>query len=87
MIYKIRLRKEWKKMATKINNKTPKSTESIEFTKEEYETIKWAMLLADEKISELYRKYSEPNEIEKLKEQQQNIMEIINKVHKLTSPH
>ena len=68
-------------MATKINNKTPKSTESIEFTKEEYETIKWAMLLADEKISELYRKYSEPNEIEKLKEQQQNIMEIINKVN------
>lgn len=71
-------------MASGINNKTLKPTESIGFTKEEYETIKWAMLLADEKISELYRKYSEPNEIEQLRGQQQNIIEIINKAHKLT---
>lgn len=68
-------------MDSEINNKNPKPTENIKFTKEEYETVKWAMLLADEKISELYRKYSEPNEIEKLKEQQQNIMEIIRKVN------
>lgn len=84
MDYKIKLRKEWKKMTSEINNKTTKSTENIKFTKEEYETVKWAMLLADEKISELYRKYSEPNEIEKLKEQQQNIVEIIGKVRNLT---
>lgn len=84
MDYKIKLRKEWTKMASEINNKTLKPTESIEFTKEEYETIKWAMLLANEKISELYRKYSEPNEIEQLRGQQQNIIEIINKAHKLT---
>lgn len=71
-------------MTSEINNKTTKSTENIKFTKEEYETVKWAMLLADEKISELYRKYSEPNEIEKLKEQQQNIVEIIGKVRNLT---
>ena len=71
-------------MTSEINNKTTKSTENIRFTKEEYETVKWAMLLADEKISELYRKYSEPNEIEKLKEQQQNIVEIIGKVRNLT---
>ena len=70
-------------MTSEIKNKTP--TENIKFTKEEYETVKWAMLLADEKISELYRKYSEPNEIEKLKEQQQNIMEIIRKVHNLAT--
>ena len=71
-------------MASKINNKATKTEENIKFTKEEYKTIKWAMLLADEKISELYRKYSEPNEIGQLRGQQQNIIEIINKAHKLT---
>ena len=54
------------------------------FTKEEYETIKWVIFLAEEKITELLKEYPNFMKIEKLREQKQNMTEIARKISALT---
>ena len=69
---------------TFIDNKIPNSTANVTFTKEEYETVKWMVLLAEEKILELAPKTATPSSIIKLKEQKEKITEIVRKVNELT---
>ena len=70
---------------TFIDNKIPNSTANIKFTQEEYETVEWAMLIADEKLSELITKHPNATKIEQLIDHKQNLVEIIKKVRNLTT--
>lgn len=69
---------------TFIDNKIPNSTANVTFTKEEYDTVKWMALLAEEKILELAPKTVTPSSIIKLKEQKEKVTEIVRKVNELT---
>ena len=70
---------------TFIDNKIPNSIANIKFTQEEYETVEWAMLIADEKLSELITKHPNATKIEQLIDHKQNLVEIIRKVRNLTT--
>lgn len=67
-----------------IDNKIPNSTTNVTFTKDEYDTIKWMALLAEEKILELAPNTATPSSIIKLKEQKDKITKIVRKVNELT---
>lgn len=69
---------------TFIDNKIPNSTTNVTFTKEEYNTVKWMVLLAEEKMSEIAEKNHNPIELEQFKRERQNIAEIVRKVSSFT---
>ena len=67
-----------------IDNKIQTLMANVTFTKDEYDTVKWMALLAEEKILELAPKTATPSSIIKLKEQKEKITKIVRKVNELT---
>ena len=67
-----------------IDNKIQTLMTNVPFTKDEYDTVKWMALLAEEKILELAPKTATPSSIIKLKEQKEKITKIVRKVNELT---